>query len=175
LKRKKLLFLGDSLIEYFNWAGQYKGHDVHNLGIAGETVEGLASRLGRIFTDVKDCDFVFIMSGINNLATGNYDFLKVYTDIVRDIKRAYPEATIVVHSLLPVFFKFISNEDIRSVNSGLKRLAHEEKAEYLDLYKLFLGEDGGPRRTCLLDDGVHVSGEGYRIWSSAIEERFFSS
>ena len=172
MKRNKLLFLGDSLIEYFNWAGRFKGHDVLNLGIAGEAVEGLASRLDRIFRDVKDCDFVFIMSGINNMATEDTGFLEAYSAAVREIKRAYPEARIVIHSLLPVLLDFISNEDIKSVNAGLKRLALEEKVEYLDLHRLFQDENGETKQAFLLDDGIHLSEAGYRIWSSVLEERF---
>ena len=68
VKKKKLLFLGDSLIEYYDWAERFADYDVHNLGIAGETVEGLASRLGRILRELKAPDIVFIMSGINNMA-----------------------------------------------------------------------------------------------------------
>ncbi len=175
LKKKKLLFLGDSLIEYFSWAERFTGYDVHNLGIAGETVEGLASRLDRIFRDVKDPDIVFIMSGINNIAIGDPRFLNTYRAMVQKIKKAYPQAMVVVHSLLPVFFQFISNEDIKSVNSGLQRLASDERVKYLDLHTLFLDESGEPKRSCLLDDGVHVSGEGYGIWSSALEKLFLPS
>jgi lysophospholipase L1-like esterase len=175
LKKKKLLFLGDSLIEYFDWAAGFADYEVNNLGIAGETVEGLVSRLNRIFRDVKDPDIVFIMSGINNIAMGGPGFLNIYRAMVRDIKRAYPEAMVVVHSLLPVLFRLISNEDIRSVNSGLERLASEEKVRYFDLHALFLDENGEPKQSCLLDDGVHVSGEGYGIWSAVIEKIFLQS
>ena len=90
--------------------------------------------------------------------------------MVREIKGAYPAAVVVVHSLLPVLFPFISNDDIRSVNAGLQRLASEEKVRYLDLHALFLDGNGEPIRSCLLDDGVHVSAAGYAVWSSAIEK-----
>ncbi len=89
-------------MEYFNWAGRFTGHDVHNLGIAGETVEGLASRLNSIFRAVKDSDIVFIMSGINSIAIGEPGFLDNYRAMIQEIKSAYPEAVVVVHSLLPV-------------------------------------------------------------------------
>ncbi len=37
---QKILFTGDSLIEYFEWAARFPEHRIHNMGWSGETVEG---------------------------------------------------------------------------------------------------------------------------------------
>ena len=166
----RLLFIGDSLIEYFDWERRFPDHTVYNLGIAGETVEGLASRLNWVIRKVKDPDMVFIMSGINNMAMGNLDFINAYRGVVQEIRLAWPSAVVVVHSLLPVLFKFISNEDIRHMNMRLKHLAAGERVLYLDIHTAFLDEKGRPVPALLEDDGVHVSEEGYRVWSAEIEK-----
>ncbi|NJD54882.1 MAG: GDSL family lipase [Nitrospirae bacterium] len=167
---KRLLFIGDSLIEYFDWERRFPDHTVYNLGIAGETVEGLASRLKGIVRKVKPPDMVFIMSGINNMAMGSPDFINTYRDVVQEIRRAWPSAAIIVHSLLPVLFRFISNEDIRHMNVRLKHLAAGENILYLDIHAAFLNEKGRPVAALLEDDGVHVSEEGYRVWSAEMEK-----
>ena len=164
-KRKRLLFLGDSLIEYFDWPGRYPEHDVCSLGIAGETVAGLHSRLGSIFRKVKDPDMVFMMTGINSMAMGDDSITETYRKVVKELRQAYPSATVIVHSLLPVLFPFISNEDIRHMNVMLKSMAVDEKVLYLDIHSRFLDEKGKPMAALLLDDGVHVSEEGYKVWS----------
>jgi len=164
-KRKRLLFLGDSLIEYFDWSGRFPEHEVYNLGIAGETVEGLYSRLGSIFRKVKNPDMVFIMSGINSMALGGDGIANTYRKVVQEIRAAYPSVKVIVNSLLPVLFPFISNEDIRHMNARLKHLSADEKVLYLDIHSRFLDEKGRPVAAFLMDDGVHVSEEGYRVWS----------
>jgi lysophospholipase L1-like esterase len=169
-KRKKLLFLGDSLIEYFDWSERFPEHEVYNLGIAGETIGGLHLRLKGIFRKVKDPDKVFIMSGINSMAMGDEDIADAYRDIVQELRQAYPSAEVIVHSLLPVLFPFISNEDICHMNARLKQIAADEQVLYLDLHARFLDEKGRPVPAFLMDDGVHVSGEGYRIWSGEAEK-----
>jgi lysophospholipase L1-like esterase len=166
----KLLFIGDSLIEYFDWEKRFPGHTVYNLGVSGETAGGLHTRLQRIFTHIGSPDKVFIMSGINNLSMGDNDFLDTYRDILRGIAAAYPSATIYVHSLLPVLFPYIANEDIRDMNAKLSEMALQQGASYIDLHATFLDEKGRPVAALLEDDGVHVSEEGYRVWSAEIEK-----
>ncbi|HBH62543.1 MAG TPA: GDSL family lipase [Nitrospiraceae bacterium] len=164
-----LLFIGDSLIEYFDWEKRFPGHTVYNLGVSGETVGGLRARLNRIMAHILPPDKVFIMTGINNLAMGDSHILDEYRDIVRQIYSSYPVAAIYVQSLLPVIFPYITNEDIRKMNSTLRDMAAEQGAFFLDLHALFIDEKEKPIAAYLLDDGVHVSDAGYHIWSAAVE------
>jgi len=166
----KILFIGDSLIEYFDWAGRFPGHEVYNLGIGGETVEGLYRRLERVFSSMPAADMVFIMSGINNLSMGDTAFVDTYGKLLEAFALQYPSAKIFIHSLLPVNFPFVSNDDIRDMNRRLQALAEEKKVRYIDIHSRFLNDDGMPVASYLLDDGVHVSDEGYRIWSREIEK-----
>ncbi|HDH01537.1 MAG TPA: GDSL family lipase, partial [Nitrospirae bacterium] len=48
---KDILFLGHSLIEFFDWQTRFPDHRVASLGVAGETVEGLLSRLDGIIKE----------------------------------------------------------------------------------------------------------------------------
>jgi lysophospholipase L1-like esterase len=167
---RQLLFLGDSLIEYFDWAARFPDYDVYNLGISGETVDGLQRRLRNIFSRVKAADHIFIMSGINNLVMGDEDFIDAYRNSVREISATYPSATIHIQSLLPVLFPYISNNDIRRMNSRLLAMASDQGVSFLDVHRVFLDEKGRPVSAYLLEDGVHVSEEGYRVWSEEIEK-----
>ncbi len=166
----KLLFIGDSLIEFYDWERRFPGSEVFNFGIAGETAEGLFSRLGTILDKVASPDFIFIMTGINNLAMGDREFPRTYKKIIELIKAKSPSSKIFVHSLLPVLFTFISNDEIRQMNFELRKMADEEGATYSDIHTIFLDSSGSPRKSYLLDDGVHLSEEGYSAWSAEIEK-----
>jgi lysophospholipase L1-like esterase len=69
-----------------------------------------------------------------------------------------------------MLFPYISNEDIRHTNKRLEHLAADERAGYLDIHSRFLDQKGSPTAACLLPDGVHLSDEGYRVWSGEIEK-----
>jgi lysophospholipase L1-like esterase len=164
----KLLFIGDSLIEYFDWQERFPKHAVYNMGIAGETVEVMNSRIEVVFKQVDYADAIFIMSGINNIATGDKKFIPLYRKAAKKLKEHYG-AIIFIHSLLPVLFPWISDDDIQEINIQLKQMAAEENLVYLDLYPRFLEEGDGPIESLFLEDGVHLSARGYQAWADEIE------
>jgi lysophospholipase L1-like esterase len=165
-----ILFMGDSLIEYFDWQGRFPDHRVANLGVAGEPVEGLLSRVVKVKEVYFDADLIFIMTGINNVAMGDTEFIDFYRIILEKLSSAYPDAIIFINSLLPVLADFISNEPVCRVNESLKKLAQDVSAEYLDIYSRFVDTKGRPVREYLLADGVHLSRTGYDVWSNVVEQ-----
>lgn len=168
-KHKKLLFIGDSLIDFYDWQKRFPEYAVYNLGRAGETVEGLYSRLDGIFQEAGHPDYIFIMTGINNLAMGDRDSITSYQNVISKIIKESPSSCICIHSLLPVLFSMISNDDIGGLNVELMQLAEKNNITYVDIHTLFIDGEGRPVAAYFLEDGVHVSGEGYHVWSRAIE------
>lgn len=166
----KILFIGHSLIEFFDWQKRFPLHQVVNLGVAGETVEGLLSRTGSITGKHASPDLIFIMSGLNDVAMEEFGFIGSYKNIIEKLTSAYPNARIFIHSLLPTNVDFIADKSIQAVNNSLKELAADTGVEYLDIYWIFIDEKGSARRKYLLDDGVHLSDKGYDAWADTLED-----
>jgi lysophospholipase L1-like esterase len=165
-----ILLLGDSLIEYFDWQQRFPDHKVGNFGNAGESVQGLLSRVMMIGESFADADMIFIMSGINNIAMGDDDFIGFYKVIIERLQSVYPEADIIANSLLPVNMEFIENDTVKKVNEALQQLAQETNIELLNIHDRFVDTKGRVIKEYLLEDGVHISNEGYNVWSRAVEE-----
>jgi lysophospholipase L1-like esterase len=167
----RLVFIGDSLTEYFDWQQRFPEHRVVNLGIAGETVEGLLGRMDRIILGIADPDIIFIMTGINNIAMEDYDIAGVYRQVVNRLFSSFSNRMrLVIQSVLPVELPWIDNRAIEEINESLKELAKDFMADYLDVYRFFVEASGTPDSSLLLDDGVHLSSKGYEVWSKAVEE-----
>jgi lysophospholipase L1-like esterase len=169
MRSKRILFIGDSLTEFFDWQRRFPGHEIVNLGSAGETVEGLLSRTDRLTKLTPAPDAVFLMTGINNVAIEDYDFLDSYGEIVEKISAAFPGVRLFIQSILPALVPWISGEAIRELNRSLQEIAEKAGKEYLDIYSLFIGPDGTGVRDYFLPDGVHLSDAGYTAWSKALE------
>lgn len=167
---KRLVFIGDSLTEWFNWQDRFPAFRILNLGISGETVEELLDRRDHIRSRVESPDFIFLMTGINNVLSERYDITKSYSEIVRNLKTWYKGATVVVQSLLPVDIPWIRNDTIRTINRHLTEIAQEHGAEYLDVYAAFTDANGNPKPGLLSDDGVHLAGRGYDVWAKTVEK-----
>jgi lysophospholipase L1-like esterase len=166
---KHLVFIGDSLTQWFDWQRRFPGYHVENLGISGERVEGLIARRERIRSQIESTDFIFLMTGINNIANGEYDIAGPYREIVRNLSTWYRNSTLVVQSILPTALEWISNDAVKNVNRTLSKIAYEYRAEYLDVYTAFVDSRGNPRTGYLSDDGVHLAGKGYEAWADVIE------
>ena len=91
---KNLVFIGDSLTEWFDWQRRFPEHHVTNLGISGEQVDGLLGRGDRIRKQIDNPDCIFIMTGINNIVLGQDDITGPYRDIVRNLTTWYRKATV---------------------------------------------------------------------------------
>jgi lysophospholipase L1-like esterase len=104
------------------------------------------------------------MTGINNIASEQYDIIEPYREIVRNLTTWYKRTTVVVQSILPVELTWISPEVIKDTNRRLEQIAREYNAEYLDIYKAFVDDHGNPIISYLQDDGVHLGSKGYDAW-----------
>ncbi|HUI67837.1 MAG TPA: GDSL-type esterase/lipase family protein [Nitrospirota bacterium] len=166
---KNLVFIGDSLTEWYNWQKRFPKYRITNLGISGEPVESLLDRLVRIRASIDDPDFIFLMTGTNNMAMEQHDITGPYREIVHNLSTWYKKSIVVIQSILPVALEWISNSIIRGTNRHLKQIALEFSAEYLDVYSLFIDPKGNPKKEYFQDDGVHLTREGYDVWASEVE------
>jgi lysophospholipase L1-like esterase len=165
----RIIFIGDSLTQWFDWQRRFPDHEVTNLGISGETVEGLLARRDRIRSQIDNPDYLFLMTGINNIANGHYDITVPYRELVRNLTTWYKKSTTIVQSVLPVTLEWISSKVIQDTNRHLAEIAREYGAEYLDIHALFVDAEGNPKKGYLSDDGVHLAGEGYAAWANEVE------
>jgi lysophospholipase L1-like esterase len=164
-----LVFIGDSLTEWYDWQERFPADRVMNLGISGETVEELLDRRDHIRSRVESPDIIFLMTGINNILSEQYDITRPYAEFVRNLMTWYKGAMVVVQSLLPVDMPWIRNDTIRTINRHLADIAREHGAEYLDVYSSFVDENGSPIPGLLSDDGVHLAAKGYDVWAKTVE------
>lgn len=166
---KQLVFIGDSLTQWFDWQRRFPRYQVTNLGISGERVEGLIARRELIRAQIGRPDFIFLMTGINNIANGEQDIEGPYREIVRNLTTWYKDSKVVVQSILPTALEWISNNAISDANRTIREIVRDYRAEYLDIYGVFVDSRGNPRSGFLSDDGVHLGRKGYEAWADEIE------
>lgn len=167
---KNIVFIGDSLTEWYNWQKRFPEYRITNLGISGEPVESLLGRRDRVRASIDNPDFIFLMTGINNIAMEQYDITDPYREIVRNLSTWYKKSKVVIQSILPVALEWISNNAIKETNRHLEQIAREFSVEYLDVYSLFIDSKGNPKSEYYLqDDGVHLSSKGYDVWADEVE------
>jgi lysophospholipase L1-like esterase len=165
-----LIFIGDSLMEYFDWAARLPFHRVANLGVSGETVSWLLERILRVTGAHPKADVVFIQSGINDVSMDETSIAGPYRAVVDALRAAYPDARIVVTSLLPTLLPWLKPEVIDLLNSRLRSMASEagQSVDFLDVHREFMAH--GNLADLLMPDGIHVSEHGYEVWAEMVEQ-----
>lgn len=166
---RRLLLAGDSMIEFFDWQRRFPDRIVKNLGRSGESVEELQDRVHYIVDQNMGPDLVLIMIGTNNVAMENFNFLKAYGMIIDTFQQAYPEATLLVNSLLPMELGYLAPDTVARVNSSLRGLAATAGAAYLDVWAKMVDRSGRVLDG-LLEDEVHLNANGYRLWAGELEK-----
>ena len=170
MKQADLIFLGDSLTDWHNW--HLFGPHL-NAGIAGDTTDGVLSRIPALLQ--KKPHTVILMIGINDLLDGT---------ILEEVKRNYLRILdalsgveqLIILSTLPVTNAYQTdqiNQDVIAINAFLKNEAKKRQLHYVDLYSSFVGEHSGIQRQYTVD-GVHLNSQGYLLWESILQKEFAS-
>ena len=149
----RLLLLGASHVQRMN--PLLLGHGVVNFGVAGDTYAGLVSRF-REYSLLEKCQYVFVQVGYNDLVMGGLPYFE--RGIEQFVSGIGMETQLVWSGLLPV------DERTASVNPGLIRRANElieHRCSQLPQC-VYLPP---PTVLELAEDGVHLTGEGYRQWA----------
>jgi len=168
IKKHSLLMIGDSLVEWGDWEGLLPGYDIVNRGRAGETVEEMA---GRIFAEIdsqKDCGYVLIMSGTNNILMGDTLFPMIFSTMLPRLQMLVPDTTIILNSLFPM--PAAPCRDIMQVNEELAMICKQAHCIFMDAGPEFTALCRPITHPCFHPDGVHLTGHGYRTWARVIRQ-----
>lgn len=171
-----LVFLGDSFTHQFELFEIFKNENVKNRGIDGDRIRGLQNRLSSIIKSQPKK--VFILIGANDLASKRSveDIITDYNRLVETLKSSCPKTIIYIQSIFPVAnesprFRMCNPETnlkILKINSKLRQIATEQRVEYIDNYSKFQ-KDGRIDPAYVLQDGLHLSAEGYLLWSKLLD------
>jgi lysophospholipase L1-like esterase len=171
--QKAILFVGDSLTNFFEWSEFFQNSDhsvVLNRGVSGTGVEFLTERFEEIFLTGYNVQKMFIMIGINDIRQQSYDidkFIAHYSALLDRLLKYFDSTQICIQSILPSRATNINSEKTKVANAQIQALAHSKSICYLDLFGI-LADDNG-----YLDEkyglgGVYLSAQGYRLWMEQI-------
>lgn len=168
----KILFIGDSLTEWFEFSRYFPDSPIWNEGIAGDTTYGLLERIDSIMK--QPADKIFLMIGINDVFNGflKDDIIENQQLIIEEIQTQSNQSELIVQSLLPVNESMMGspgylNRLIRYINKQIRENCEGRKITFLDLYADFLSGDEMDRK--YTTDGAHLSEAGYKLWAQKIQ------
>lgn len=168
-----IVMLGDSLTAYCEWKELFNDINIVNRGICGDDTYRIYGRIEEVIR--LSPKKVFIMTGVNDFMNGNKPEQSFYyiKEIIKKLKNKKIQP--VVQSVLNVRcdgnYAYI-NDNINKLNNMLKLYCKVNNITYIDINSV-LSRNGCLKHE-LSNDGVHINGEGYRLWATAISNYIYS-
>ena len=172
---KDIVFIGNSITNSAEWNELFPQKRVKNRGISGDTSEGVYDRLDPVVKG-KPAK-IFILIGINDISRviEVENIVQNMKRIVEKIQTESPKTKIYIQSILPVnpdFGMFKGHEKpqlIKEINQQYQNIAKEYNVNYINLYPHFLEEGTDRMNKKYTNNGLHLLGEGYLLWSKIIK------
>ena len=169
-----IIMLGNSLTDGAEWNELFDNCHVKNRGIVGDIIPGFFERLEPILKGHPRK--IFIMGGVNDISHGVSadSIVSAMTQVVTTIQARCPKTEIYVQSMLPFnndvrLWKLLKGREqvVVDGNKGLESMCQRLGVTFINLYPLFVGENGKmkPEYT---NDGLHLMGGAYLIWRDAL-------
>ena len=178
-----LVFLGDSITHgwFFDghkvWEEYYEARHAANLGSGGDRTEHVLWRLENGNLEGLRPNLVVVLIGTNNFVRKGEaepdepdEVARGIAAVVDSLRRRLPKTKILVMGILPRGRgpKARFREKIHAANESVSSLADGKTVFFADIGDRLVDEGGRIPET-LMEDALHLTAEGYRIWAEAIE------
>jgi lysophospholipase L1-like esterase len=176
----RVVFLGDSITDYWKLPDYFPGKPYINRGIDGQTTPEMLLRFRQDVIGLRPKVLV-VLAGTNDIAgvtgrTINQDIEANYASMA-ELARAH-SIRVVFASVLPAHnythdaeesFALRPRDRILALNKWLKDYCAKNRFVYLDYFSAVVDERGMLKRA-LADDGLHPNDAGYKVMASLAEK-----
>jgi len=165
-----ILFVGSSSIVGWDVARWFPDLPVINRGFGGSQIADSVHFADRIVVPYRPRVIVFY-AGDNDVASGKGPgrVLADYRRFVEKVHAALPQTRIVFVAIKPSLRRWHLVDTMREANRRIREVAEEDdRLVFVDVDAPMLGDDGKPRAELFKKDGLHLSDEGYKLWSSLV-------
>ena len=166
-----VVFVGSSSIRRWDsMAKDFPHVPVLNRGFGGSEASDVVRYADRAILPPKPVRVVFY-AGDNDLARG-----KTPAQIAADVKQLWeivgaklPDTRMAIISVKPSLARWSLVEKTRETNALLRSLAASDpRLAYVDVFTPMIGPDGKPIPEHFVEDGLHMTPAGYRVWTTAL-------
>jgi len=167
-----IVFIGASSIVRWNLKESFPelGAQAINRGFGGSLAADSTRYADRIVIPYKPRMVVFYAG--DNDVEANHTPQQIADDFAafeRKVHAALPETQIVFISIKPSVRRFPWIEQIKGANALVRQYcATHPHLTFVDIVPQMLGADGKPRKELLVEDGLHMTPAGYKIWNDAL-------
>jgi lysophospholipase L1-like esterase len=165
-----IFFAGSSSIVKWNLAKSFPDLPVVKVGFGGSQLADSTHFAPRLLLRYAPRSIV-LYAGDNDLAAGKTPET-VHADFkafVSAVQEKLPRTKILYLSIKPSLLRWKLIDKIRKTNALIEaECKKSDRLVFVDVGTPLLGEDGQPRKELFAKDGLHLSPEGYQVWTRVL-------
>lgn len=172
----KMIFYGSSSIRLWDTLyDDFAKYQPLNLGFGGSTLQACIHFFDRLLKDEQP-EQLIIYAGDNDLGDGVHPskIFDCFKELYQLITKNFPNAQTFYISVKPSVARWNINEEIKAYNQLVQDAISSDlqNISYIDVYNKMLDENGKPDTKLYVDDGLHLSNEGYILWKQILLNEF---
>ena len=171
-----ILFVGSSSIRLWHTLAEDMAPlQVIQRGFGGSRMHDLVYYADRIITPYSARAIViFVGSNDINISDSPMEVVPVIRrgleDILASIRRTQPGTEVFYIEITPTIVSWDKRDAVLAANAAAQEvLARDPHAHFIATADMFLDEKGEPEKKLYQFDGLHLSTEGYELWTARIK------
>lgn len=167
-----IVFIGSSSIaRWTNLAESFPNLKVVNRGFGGSEMSESAKYASRVVVP-RAPRIVVLYTGENDLNRGLTPdaVASDFSAFATTVRTSLPATRIVVIGLKPSLLRWKLRDAMHQTNTMIRtRCAADRNCVYVDPWPSMIGKDGTPKPELFVEDGLHMTPEGYKAWTQMLK------
>lgn len=166
----EILFLGSSTIVNWDTAKSFPALRTINRGVWGSTLTDAVHRIDRLVLPYAP-RLIVLYAGDNDINAGatSEEVAVDFERFVMTVQARLPQTRIVFIGLKPSVARWSQVHRMRMANAIIREYCeHDDRLAFLDVDGVMLGWDEKPRKDLFVEDGLHLSPQGYQLWNTLL-------
>lgn len=166
----QIVFVGSSTIRRWDTTAYFPDLTIINRGFGGSEVADAVRYVDRIVVPYEP-RLVVVYSGDNDISSGwsSEDVAIQFERFTRAVHAKLPQTKILIIAVKPSLLRWTQIDRMRMTNNVIRAYCErDDRLAFVDFDSLMLGWDEKPRRELFVEDGLHLSPQGYQMWSTVL-------
>jgi lysophospholipase L1-like esterase len=169
--KNEIVFVGSSTIRRWDVATYFPDLKIINRGIDGTELSDAVRYIDRLVLRYEP-RLVVVYAGDNDIGGGRIsEQVSVeFERFVRAVHARLPQTRILYIGIKPSPLRWLQVDRMRLANQVIRAICErDDRLAFLDFDNLMLGWDEKPRRELYVEDGLHLSPQGYQLWTAVLK------
>ncbi len=166
-----VVFVGSSSIRFWDLEQSFPGRGYLNRGFGGSEISDAIRHIELLV--LKHMPRTVVMyAGDNDIARGKRarEVARDFESFAAKVHAKIPDARIAFIAIKPSTLRWEMVDEMRKANARIREFANGDyRIGFVDVDGPSLGYDGKPRPELLLEDGLHLTPEGYALWDMLLD------